>query len=133
MTIGMEAGWLSTLAALWNADGLEAWAAKLVGVLVAVLALTALFSLGAPKGAGRAPAPPKPPRVKTAQTVRARTPGRAAPPKNLKKKRERIVRRYRPRSHSGTLRPLTRRVALKLVETPPRTAPVQPVLRRTAR
>jgi uncharacterized membrane protein len=121
-------GWLGVLAAVWNADGLEAWIFKLVGVLVAVFLLTALAGLGAQRRGRSQAAARRAPRAGGAMRFNARLKSRALPPKNRKKKRERIVRRYRPRSHSGTLRPLTRRTALKLVERP---APASP-LRRIA-
>src|SRR5262245_36427481 len=106
MSVEMEAGLLGTLAAVWNADGLEAWSAKLVGLLVAVLLAAAIFSLRQRK-AGRA-------KVATGAGLSAGRPSRrnrTVPPKNLKKKQPRPLRRYKPRSHSGTLRPLRRRPA----------------------
>ena len=131
MTSETNAGWLGVLAALWNADGLEAWIAKLIGVLVAVFVLTALFSLGSRGKSAGGTSTGRPRRLRTGQTAsRPRIQSRSVPPKNRKKKPTR-VRRYRPRSHSGSLRPLTRKVALKLVETPlPRAVP-QPVRRAT--
>jgi hypothetical protein len=102
MTSVLEAGWLALLAALWQADGLQAWTLKLVGVLFVVLALTGLMSRGGAKSAVRAASISLP---------RPRGVARNIPPKNLKKKPERIVRRYRPVSHTPPLRPASRRAA----------------------
>jgi len=136
MTSEAGVGWLGTLVALWNAEGLAAWTAKLIAVLAVVFALTALSSLGSGRTrSGIASARPAR-RQRTATAAPART--RVVPPKNLKKKPVRIIRRYRPRSHAGTLRPLTRRVGLKLVEKDktvllPRPAqPAQPAVRQRA-
>lgn len=106
MTVEMESGWLGMLAALWNADGLEAWIAKLVGLLAVMFAMVALFSASARRAASK-PAPGK-----SGKAVSFRPRERVMPPKNRKKKPARLVRRYRPRGHPGTLRPLTRRVGL---------------------
>ena len=128
MTGEAGAGWRDVLVALWNADGLEAWSLKLVGVLVAVFVLTALTSLGARLRSRRRAAAHRP-RVGRTVPFGARLKNRVLPPKNRKKKRERIVRRYRPRSHPGTLRPLTRRRAPKLVDSPASRSPASPVRR----
>ena len=111
MTSVMEAGWLALLAALWQADGLQAWTLKLVGVLFVVLVLTGLMSRGGGKSGARA--------MPVASSPRPRGMARTLPPKNLKKKPERTIRRYRPVSHTAPLRPASRRAApLTLVAKP---------------
>jgi hypothetical protein len=129
MTSVLEAGWLALLAALWQADGLQAWTLKLVGVLFVVLALTGLMSRGGGKSAVRA--------VPVSSSPRPRGMAQSHPPKkNLKKKPERIVRRYRPVSHTAPLRPASRRSApLTLVAKSaarPGSAPALPVETRAS-
>jgi hypothetical protein len=140
MTSETVGSWLGTLAALWNADGLVAWTAKLIAVLVAVFVFSAVFSMGFGRGSAgkRASSPPSRTRMAAAAPARPRARVRVVPPKNRKKKPDRIVRRYRPRSHAGALRPLTRRAALKLVDKdkpvlmPRPVQPTQPAPRRQA-
>ena len=107
MTVVMGASWLALLAAVWQADGLEAWSLKLAAVLFGVLAATGLVSrIGGKSGAARVEVisgSPRPRKLAQARTI---------PPKNLKKKPDRIVRRYRPVSFMAPLRPASRRLTL---------------------
>jgi hypothetical protein len=97
------AGWLNSLVALWQGDSLESWIAKLIGVFIVLLLLAAMVASVQARGA-------KP--VKLGPSgVRPRL-TRTAPPKNRKKKQDKIVRRYRPRSHDGKKKLIRRGVRL---------------------
>jgi len=109
-----EAGWLNSLAALWNAESLEAWIAKLIAVLVVLLAVTGMIALVQSRRSGTARVLVSSPRPRLARQV--------VPPKNRKKKQDKIVRRYRPRSHDG--KKLVRRLSVaQPVQMKPAPAP----------
>ena len=113
-----EAGWLNSLAALWNAESLEAWIAKLIAVLVVLLAVTGLIALVQSRGSGTARVLVSSPRPRLAR--------QALPPKNRKKKQDKIVRRYRPRSHDGK-KPVRRISVAQPVQMKPAPRPVAAV------
>jgi len=92
MAADKVAGWLNGLVALWHADSLEAWIAKLIGVFLLLLVLTAMVASLQARSA----------KVSLVSAgARPRRVAGAALPKNRKKKQDKIVRRYRPRSHDG--------------------------------
>jgi type VI protein secretion system component VasK len=94
-----DAGWLNSLGALWNGESLEAWIAKLIGVVIVLLVMTTIAAWFQRRSAGVSKI--------HASGARSRLAARAAPSKNRKKKQDKIVRRYRPRSHDGK-KPLRR-------------------------
>jgi hypothetical protein len=93
-----DAGWLNSLAAVWNAGSLDAWIAKLIGLLIVLLAVTAMTAWLQSRSGGSSKA------LAGGGGMRARLAGRGAPPKNRKKKEDKIVRRYRPRSGTKPMR-----------------------------
>ena len=107
-----HAGWVNSLMALWNADNLESWAARLVAVLLVLFVASFLFGLGERRRAARfVPAPTATPSLRlrpvtpmapmAVPAAMRQAPSlavKATPPKNRKKQAEKPLRAYKPRS-----------------------------------